>query len=145
MTGCSIAAPARIGIPRRRGRLSALLPEEVLGFLKELNLLGENETPTATVLAGGVSSDIWRVDLVRGPVCVKRALPRLRVAQLWEAPVERNRFEYEWLRCAGEAAPGSVPKVIGQHDGLLAMQYLGPEAYPVWKDELRNGNAAPSF
>ena len=44
-------------------------------------------------LSGGVSSDIWRVDLSRGPVCVKRALPRLRVAQLWEAPVERNRYE----------------------------------------------------
>src|SRR5712671_3962847 len=145
MTGCSIAAPARVRIPRRRGRLSALLPEEVLGFLKKMDLLGENETPTATTLAGGVSSDIWRVDLVRGPVCVKRALPRLRVAQLWEAPVERNRFEYEWLRFAGEAAPASVPRVIGQRDGLLAMEYLAPEAYPVWKDELRNGNAAPSF
>jgi aminoglycoside phosphotransferase (APT) family kinase protein len=122
-----------------------LLPEQVLSFLGKLNLLGDDEIPTATALGGGVSSDIWRVELTRGPVCVKRALPRLRVAQLWEAPVERNRFEYEWLRLAGEAVPASVPRVIGQDDGLLAMEYLAPEAYPVWKDELRKGNAASRF
>jgi aminoglycoside phosphotransferase (APT) family kinase protein len=125
--------------------LSALLPEDVLSLLKKLDLLGENEIPVATALAGGVSSDIWRVDLARGPVCVKRALPRLRVAQLWEAPVERNRFEYEWLRLAGEARPASVPRVIGRHDGLFAMEYLEPEAHPVWKDELRKGNASLPF
>jgi aminoglycoside phosphotransferase (APT) family kinase protein len=122
-----------------------LLPEQVLSFLGKLNLLGDDEIPTATALGGGVSSDIWRVELTRGPVCVKRALPRLRVAQLWEAPVERNRFEYEWLRLAGEAVPASVPRVIGQDDGLLAMEYLAPEAYPVWKDELRKGNVASRF
>jgi aminoglycoside phosphotransferase (APT) family kinase protein len=122
-----------------------LLPEEVLSFLKKLNLLGENETPAAMVLAGGVSSDIWRVDLARGPVCVKRALPRLRVAQLWEAPVERNRYEYEWFRVAGQAAPASVPRVIGRDNGLFAMEYLEPEAHPVWKEELRKGSAGLPF
>ena len=44
-------------------------------------------------LEGGVSSDIWRVDLPGASICVKRALPRLRVAQVWEAPIERNRYE----------------------------------------------------
>ena len=51
--------------------------------------------PIVAPLAGGVSSDIWRVDLARGPVCIKRALPRLKVAAVWEAPVERNRYEFE--------------------------------------------------
>jgi aminoglycoside phosphotransferase (APT) family kinase protein len=125
--------------------LSTFLPEEVLSFLRKLDLLGRNEIPAATALAGGVSSDIWRVDLAGGPVCVKRALPRLRVAQLWEAPVERNRFEYEWLRLAGQAAPAAVPRVIGQDNGFLAMEYLEPEAHPVWKDELRKGIAAAPF
>ena len=31
-------------------------------------------------LTGGVSSDIWRIDLPSGPICVKRALEKLRVA-----------------------------------------------------------------
>jgi len=46
--------------------------------------------PHVEPLGAGVSSDIWRVDLASGPVCVKCALPRLRVAQVWEAPVERS-------------------------------------------------------
>ena len=65
----------------------------MLGFLRAAGLAAADETPMATVLTGGVSSDIWKVELRSGPVCVKRALPRLRVAQLWEAPVERNRYE----------------------------------------------------
>jgi aminoglycoside phosphotransferase (APT) family kinase protein len=96
-------------------------------------------------LAGGVSSDIWRVDLARGPVCVKRALARLRVAQVWEAPVERNRYEYEWFRVAGEAAPLAVPRVLAQEDGAFAMEYLPPDRYPVWKELLRQGRADAPF
>src|SRR3954465_7061126 len=122
MIGCSTAAEATA-----HGRSSALLPESVLISLRKLELLGPNEIPAATALSGGVSSDIWRVDLARGPVCVKRALPRLRVAQRWEAPVERNRYEYEWFRVAERAAPGSVPKVLGRDSGLFAMEYLEPE------------------
>jgi aminoglycoside phosphotransferase (APT) family kinase protein len=104
-----------------------------------------NEVPPATALSGGVSSDIWRVDLARGPVCVKRALPRLRVAQVWEAPVERNRYEYEWFRVAGEAAPHAVPAMIGRDAGVFAMQYLEPARHPVWKSLLSQGRADAAF
>ena len=101
--------------------------------------------PPATALSGGVSSDIWRVDLARGPVCVKRALPRLRVAQVWEAPVGRNRYEYEWFRVAAEAAPHAVPRMIARQDGLFAMEYLDPASHPVWKGLLRQGSADAAF
>src|SRR3954452_7154440 len=140
MIGCSTA-----GTRTAHGRSSALLPESVLISLRKLELLGHDEIPAATALSGGVSSDIWRVDLARGPVCVKRALPRLRVAQRWEAPVERNRYEYEWFRVAGRAAPGAVPQVIGRDGGLFAMEYFAPEAHPVWKQELRSGRAHVAF
>jgi aminoglycoside phosphotransferase (APT) family kinase protein len=119
-----------------------LLPEEVRQFLLQSGL---GEPLAAAPLAGGVSSDIWRVDLPRGPVCVKRALPRLRVQQLWEAPVERNAYEYEWLRAAAEAAPHAVPRVLAQGGGAFAMEYLPPERYPVWKSQLREGRADPAF
>jgi len=122
--------------------LSASLPEPVLHFLREARLAGPGETPGAKALSGGVSSDIWRVDLASGPVCVKGALPRLRVSQLWEAPVERNRYEYEWLKIAGAAAPGAAPRVYAERDGLFAMQYLD---LPVWKERLRQGDAQPAF
>jgi aminoglycoside phosphotransferase (APT) family kinase protein len=119
-----------------------LLPEEVRQFLLHAGL---GEPTAAAPLAGGVSSDIWRVDLPRGPVCVKRALPRLRVQQVWEAPVERNAYEYEWLRTAAEAAPHAVPRVLARGRGAFAMEFLPPERYPVWKAALREGRAEPAF
>ncbi|MGH8240894.1 MAG: aminoglycoside phosphotransferase family protein, partial [Steroidobacteraceae bacterium] len=83
-------------------------------------------------LVGGVSSDIWRVELPGGPVCVKRALPHLRVAQFWEAPTKRNRYERLWMQAAASAAPGSTPEILAWDDerGFFAMEYLD---YPVWK------------
>jgi aminoglycoside phosphotransferase (APT) family kinase protein len=116
----------------------------VLEFVHRAGLARAGEVPAVESLTGGVSSDIWRVDLPQGPVCVKRALPRLRVAQLWEAPVERNRYERLWLQVAGKAVPGSAPSVISWDDegGLFAMQYLD---HPVWKDRLRRGDANPAF
>jgi len=120
--------------------LSASLPEEVLGLLRGAGLVSRNETPAFEVLAGGVSSEIWKV----GEVCVKRALPRLRVAQRWEAPIERNRYERLWLEAAGAAAPGAAPRVLACDDkaGLFAMEYVHS---PVWKERLRQGDADPRF
>jgi len=95
-------------------------------------------------LSGGVSSDIWRVELPDRLVCVKRALPRLRVAQVWEAPIERNRYERQWLQIAREAAPSSAPAVLAWDDvaGVFAMEHL---AFPVWKNVLREGHADRAF
>ena len=121
------------------------MPPEIIALLRRAGLCGPAETPHAEALAGGVSSDIWRVDLAAGPVCVKRALPRLRVAQLWEAPVERNRYEYEWFRIAGAAAPGAAPRVIAREEGAFVMEYLDAARHPVWKALLREGRADAAF
>ncbi len=124
--------------------MSDSLPEEVLGFLRRAALVAPHETPAASVLAGGVSSDIWKVELRSGTICVKKALPRLRVAQLWEAPVERNRYERRWMETAAAAVPGIAPKVLAHDDaGVFAMEFLGE--LPLWKSELRAGRADPGF
>jgi aminoglycoside phosphotransferase (APT) family kinase protein len=124
--------------------LSASLPDEVLAFLRKHGLAGAREQPSAEALSGGVSSDIWRVQLQSGEVCVKRALPRLRVAQVWEAPVERNRYERMWIATANAIIPGVAPKVLaGGDEGFFAMEYL-PDR-PLWKAELRAGRADPEF
>ena len=95
-------------------------------------------------LAGGVSSDIWRVDLSNGPICVKRALPRLRVEQLWEVPVERNRYERMWIETANAIIPGVAPRVLAADDaGYFAMELLAD--YPLWKAELAEGRANREF
>jgi aminoglycoside phosphotransferase (APT) family kinase protein len=117
----------------------------VVAALRRLRLLGTGETPRFARLTGGVSSDIWRIDLARGPVCVKRALPRLRVVAEWQAPVERNAYEAEWMRRAAAVVPEAVPELIGQDEeaGILVMAYLVPEEHRLWKAELRAGRAEP--
>ena len=113
--------------------------------LVRLGLMPAGARPAFTRLTGGVSSDIWRVDLPSGPICIKRALPKLRVAADWQAPIERNAYEAAWLRIAGRAVPEAVPPLLGQdpQTGSLVMAYLPPESYPVWKDRLRQGDADP--
>jgi len=117
----------------------------VSAALRRLGLARPGERPRFTRLTGGVSSDIWRVDLARGPVCVKRALPKLRVAQDWFAPVERNAYEAGWMRRAAAVAPEAVPELLGQDDaaGVLVMAYLDPARHALWKTELREGRAEP--
>jgi aminoglycoside phosphotransferase (APT) family kinase protein len=93
-------------------------------------------------LPGGVSSDIYRIELPTGvTVCVKRALAKLKVAADWQAPVSRNRWEAEWLHVAGKIAPSAVPRVLGEdrEAGCFAMEYFPPEHYPTWKALLAAG------
>jgi 5-methylthioribose kinase len=103
--------------------------------------------PAVTPLAGGVSSDIVRVELASATVCVKRALPKLKVQADWQAPVERNRWEVEWLRTAARIEPDAVPAILGEDAaaGMFAMAYLDAARYPVWKALLRDGTIEPSF
>src|SRR5947207_11918101 len=68
------------------------LNESILRLPRRAGIAGPAEVPHVEPLGGGVSSDIWRVDLASGPVCVKFALPRLGLAQVWEAPVRRRRM-----------------------------------------------------
>ncbi len=113
----------------------------IASSLQTLGLITANESVAMSPLTGGVSSDIWKVQLPTGVVCVKRALPQLRVKQLWEAPVQRNRFEVAYLRFAQSVMPGAVPKVLAHDEdaGLFVMQYLEPSEHPVWKFQLRDG------
>lgn len=118
----------------------------VIEALRRLGLLEDDERPSLTALDGGVSSEIYRVDLARGPVCVKRALPRLKVAARWEAPVERNAAEAAWFRTAAAFAPRAVPAILAEDRdaGLFVMAYLPPDEHPVWKAELRDGLIDPA-
>ena len=116
------------------------IPVEFDQALRELGLAGSRPL-TGWPLTGGVSSDIWCIQTDQGQVCAKRALAKLRVAADWRAPIERNLYEARWMQQAQIAAPGSVPRVLGQHMGLgvLVMEYLPPSNHPLWKSLLRDG------
>lgn len=114
--------------------------------LTRLGLWNGDAHPGAEALTGGVSSDIWRVDLPEGPICVKRALAKLRVEMDWEVPVERNAYEVAWMLVARAIEPDSAPEILA-HDaesGLFAMPYLDPGKHLLWKEELRQGRADPA-
>jgi 5-methylthioribose kinase len=88
-----------------------------------------------------VSSDFWRGRGAARTVCIKRALPTLKVAAEWHAPISRNAYEWEWLQFASRHAPDAAPRPLA-HDaqaGLFAMAYLAPQDHPLWKAQLLAG------
>ncbi len=97
-------------------------------------------------LAGGVSSDIWKVTTPQRTFCVKRALAKLKVAAEWTAPVERNRYEVAWMRIVHGIVPQAVPGILlhDEAEMLCAMDFLDPAQFRLWKAELRDGNADPA-
>jgi len=110
-------------------------------FLIEHRLAAANEPASWHALTGGVSSDIWRVELPGRSLCVKRALSTLKVSAQWEAPVSRNAYEWAWIQFAAQHCPENVPMPLA-HDpvlGVFAMSFLSPAEHPVWKQQLMAG------
>ncbi|MBL9011894.1 MAG: phosphotransferase [Alphaproteobacteria bacterium] len=111
--------------------------------------LGISLLPGAPIvrLTGGVSCDIFRVETSEGPVCVKQALERLRVAADWQAPVERSHAEVMWLRLAERLGRPRAPHVIAESpdDHLFVMNFLPPDSHANWKSELSAGRVDPAF
>jgi aminoglycoside phosphotransferase (APT) family kinase protein len=119
---------------------------ELLESLRGLGLVRPDEQPTVTRLSGGVSSDVWRVDLSTGPVCVKHPLAKLQVESDWFAPVRRWRSEVAWLRVAHEVVPDAVPRVLGVDEARdqFVMEYFPGETHVSWKAALLQGDVDPT-
>lgn len=115
--------------------------DELRRMLVQLGLARAGDPLQVTPLTGGVSSNIFRLDLPGGAVCVKQALPKLKVAKDWHAPVSRVLAEIDWLTQAQSIAPGHVPRIIAadRERGAFVMEYLAQTAN--WKAELLGGRA----
>ena len=118
--------------------------EAILKVLRAAMLITPDATPEPRALTGGVSSEIWQVDTANGPVCIKRALARLKTEQTWHAPVERNASEADWIRTVAAIVPNAVPRILVQDRaaGMFVMEFFEPTEYPVWKKELRDGRVS---
>src|SRR5450756_1318540 len=90
-------------------RANPLTEEDIGAVLGRMGLLAPGDKPVCVPLEGGISSDIWLVEIGTQRFCLKRALAQLKVSQLWEAPIERNDAEWKWLTAADSIWPGSVP------------------------------------
>ncbi len=119
----------------------------VLPALVRMGLAAPEENPEVVPLTGGVSSLIVRVETRDGPLCIKQALPELKVASHWSAPLARNHAELAWIREVAQTLPKAVPAILGEdaQSYCFAMQWLAPEAHPVWKIQLRDGHASSDF
>ena len=124
------------------------MDETFASVLVQLGVAAPGEALEATPLTGGVSSDIVLVTTGSGRrFCVKRALSRLKVATLWEAPVSRNAAEAQWIRTVAQWRPEAVPTLMAEdvEQGLFVMDYLPADTHPVWKGELIAGRADVAF
>ena len=111
------------------------LEKRCAALLETLGIASAHDIQSATPLTGGVASDIAVVKLADRAVCVKFALPKLRVAADWFAPVHRNAAEYAWLEVAAQIAPESAVEVYGLSEDLhgFAMEFLEPASNYLWK------------
>lgn len=98
-------------------------------------------------LTGGVSSDIWRIDGPGRTYCIKRALPRLKVAADWRAPIRRNAEEVRWLRFARTVAPPQVPAVVAADAdlGVAVLEFFDPADWTPYKSLMMNGVVQPGI
>lgn len=107
----------------------------------ELELARADEIRSIEPLTGGVASDIGKVVLPDKTICIKFALPKLKVTQDWHAPVHRNKAEFDWLWIASQIAPTMAPRLFGRSEKLngFAMEFLdGGDVY-LWKAALLQG------
>lgn len=119
---------------------------DIMAVLRRAGLLELGAPPPMVPLTGGVSSDIWRVDVAGKQYCVKRALEKLKVQADWRAPIERNSYEAAYLEVVDRLVPGAVPGLIYVDAAASAIvtRYLDPKAYELWKTALMAGEIDPA-
>jgi len=117
------------------------LAERCRNLITELGLGTAEDIRSITPLTGGVSSDIAVVNLGSNKVCVKFALPKLKVAEEWHAKVERNLAEYRWLDFVSTISPRSTPKLLGISERVhgFAMEFVEGDDTYLWKQALLDG------
>jgi len=120
-------------------------PTELMGALREMGLAAPGDQARITHLGKARASEIYRVDLGWGTLCVKRAQPRKRrLTDDGTLPVEQDNFEAEWLKLARVVVGDAVPEVLGERPGLFAMEYFDPDYHTDWASLLRKGDINPS-
>ncbi len=111
-------------------------------ILRRLGLESATDQVELDRLAGGISSEILRVQASGRQFVIKRALPKLQVRVEWRVPIERNDNEYAWLETVSSMMPEAVPQLLGRDavSHSFAMEYLDPAYFRTWKSRLQEGH-----
>lgn len=127
--------------------VSSVERDRLRDVMTRLHLIEPEESIELEELTGGVSSTILRIEARSGTFCLKQALPMLKVAKRWNAPVDRVYAEIAWLQLAAQIVPGCVPRVLGidRPTNSFVMSFLPADAFPNWKSELLAGRVDLSF
>lgn len=93
-------------------------------------------------LTGGVSSNVMKVSVDGRSFCLKQALPKLKVAKEWTAPIDRVFSEIDWMLTVAPIVPDAVPGILGvdRETGCFAMEFLPDDMYSNWKADLLRGD-----
>ncbi len=119
--------------------------DALIARLRERGVLPDAGSVEVTALSGGVSADVVMVTAGARRVVVKRALPRLRVAQEWTSSPERVVLEAAALGAARRIRPANVPAVLDVNEDLLTIAIeAAPEDASNWKLELLAGSIDPT-
>lgn len=127
--------------------MNVSLDPDIIKSLREAELIADESEIDARPLSGGVSSDILRLEGIDGPICLKRALTKLKVEDDWFAPITRNASEVAWLQAVAKMLPNNVPEIL-HHDedqGFFVMRFYDPKHYKNWKQDLLAGCANIEF
>src|SRR5260370_26203707 len=78
--------PAEAIVPPRASQAAAppepLDETTIAASLVRMRVIGSHERPRLQPLDGGVSSDLWGIDVAGRPLCLKRVVRQLKVQQL---------------------------------------------------------------
>ena len=97
--------------------------------------LGPPDSWRAREVSDGNMNAVFVVDGAAGSVCVKQALPHVRLDESWALPLDRADYEVAWMRLVEPHAAGRTPKLF-HYDGeqyAIVMEKLSPHII------LRNG------
>src|SRR5258705_7785228 len=79
--------------------------ETIAAALSRMGLLAAGERPRCQPPTAGVSSDIWLIDAPGRRLGLKRALPRLKGRQIWEAPGRGKLLGWNRVRVPARVRP----------------------------------------
>lgn len=123
--------------------MTQTLEQRCKDLIVDLGLGRIAEITSIVPLTGGVASDIARVAVGEAQYCVKFALPKLKVAADWRAPVHRNAAEYAWLQVAADILPQNAVQLFGRSDTAhgFAMEFVTGAGVYLWKARMLAGSA----